>query len=220
MYEKAGAIASAAAGIGLPGSMWALDHSGWVIPTWVYVTVGTVSVALIVLALILSAHMASNWARSKGFDLRPVRVPLHAAARNAYETLEKLEQERGDFEKQAMEPVEHLELIFPLIEDQARFTALYEQQRDLAERLASLKGRLLYGIGSTLPARTSSIISRVSSSEPTIEPPMEMARNGNIGSGMLMAPPNRPTMMTFPPRRTAWLANAKDFSEPTKSTTA
>jgi|GraSoiStandDraft_40_1057318.scaffolds.fasta_scaffold204824_1 hypothetical protein len=91
MYEKAGAIASAAAGIGLPGSMWALDHSGWVIPTWVYVTVGTVSVALIVLALILSAHMASNWARSKGFDLRPVRVPLHVAARHAYETLEKLD---------------------------------------------------------------------------------------------------------------------------------
>ncbi len=49
---------------------------------------------------------------------------------------------------------------------------------------------------------------------------MEIVRKGNIGIGMLMAPPNRPTMITLPPRRTAWLAKANDFSEPTKSTTA
>ena len=41
-----------------------------------------------------------------------------------------------------------------------------------------------------------------------------------MGSGIAIAPPNRPTMITLPPRRTAWLAKAKLFSEPTKSTTA
>src|SRR5450631_4176025 len=75
--------------------------------------------------------------------------------------------------------------------------------------LAALKGRLLNGIGSTLPAFTSSIISLVSPSEPVIEPPMEIVRNGNMGSGIDIDPPNRPTMITLPPRRTHWLAKAK-----------
>lgn len=45
------------------------------------------------------------------------------------------------FEQNATEPIEHLARIFPLLEDEARFLNLYAQQRDLAERLASLKGR-------------------------------------------------------------------------------
>ena len=49
---------------------------------------------------------------------------------------------------------------------------------------------------------------------------MEIVRKGNIGNGIDIAPPNRPTMITLPPRRTACEANANVFSEPTKSTTA
>ncbi len=58
--------------------------------------------------------------------------------------LDKLAKElgdgRGDLDKQALDPLDALDRIFPLIEDQSRFEELYRQQRDLAERLASLKG--------------------------------------------------------------------------------
>src|SRR6185312_14329599 len=79
-------------------------------------------------------------------------------------------------------------------------------RRSFSVLFASESGRFWYGIGSTLPARTSSIISLVSFSEPTIEPPMEMVRKGNIGSGSCIWPPNRPTMMILPPRRTVFIA--------------
>jgi hypothetical protein len=39
-----------------------------------------------------------------------------------------------------MEPLEKLEAVVPLSRDEARFVRLYAQQRDLADRLASLKG--------------------------------------------------------------------------------
>jgi len=45
------------------------------------------------------------------------------------------------FEEEATEPIEHLAKIYPLLEDEVRFLNIYGQQRDLAERLASLKGR-------------------------------------------------------------------------------
>lgn len=45
------------------------------------------------------------------------------------------------FEEEASEPIEHLAKIYPLLEDEVRFLNLYAQQRDLSERLASLKGR-------------------------------------------------------------------------------
>ncbi|HPD30128.1 MAG TPA: hypothetical protein PLL20_09050 [Phycisphaerae bacterium] len=48
---------------------------------------------------------------------------------------------KQDFEERATEPIEHLAKIFPLLEDEARYLNLYARQRDLAERLASLKGR-------------------------------------------------------------------------------
>ena len=55
--------------------------------------------------------------------------------------LERLRGKKDDFEREAMQPLDQLESIYPLIEDQARFTALYLRQRELAERLASLKDR-------------------------------------------------------------------------------
>lgn len=54
---------------------------------------------------------------------------------------EMLDQKRDEFNEQVIEPLEHLAKIFPLIEDQSRFVQLYLRQRDLAERLVSLKGR-------------------------------------------------------------------------------
>jgi len=48
---------------------------------------------------------------------------------------------RERFAQEAIAPIDRLAEVFPLLEDQARFTALYGRQRDLAERLASLEGR-------------------------------------------------------------------------------
>jgi hypothetical protein len=48
---------------------------------------------------------------------------------------------RGEFQEETTTPIEHLAKIFPLIEDEARFLELYNRQRDLAERMASLKGQ-------------------------------------------------------------------------------
>ena len=48
---------------------------------------------------------------------------------------------KKEFEKEVTEPLEHLAKILPLLQDEARFLTLYGQQKDLAERLASLKGR-------------------------------------------------------------------------------
>jgi len=44
------------------------------------------------------------------------------------------------FNQEATEPLEHLALIFPLLEDESRFVILTMRQRDLAERMAALKG--------------------------------------------------------------------------------
>jgi len=53
----------------------------------------------------------------------------------------RLAGQRHEFAQLAMEPLEHLETVFPLLVDQQRFTLLALQQKDLAERLAALKGR-------------------------------------------------------------------------------
>jgi hypothetical protein len=51
----------------------------------------------------------------------------------------KMTEQKKEFDEKAMDPLEHLAAIYPLLEDAARFTELYEKQKDLAERLASLK---------------------------------------------------------------------------------
>lgn len=52
----------------------------------------------------------------------------------------RLGGERSRFQAQAMEPLEHLEAVFPLLVAQSRFVALALRQKDLAERMAALKG--------------------------------------------------------------------------------
>jgi hypothetical protein len=64
-----------------------------------------------------------------------------ALARQLSKLHKRLATERDDFEKTAMLPLDLLTAVFPLMADQSRFTMLVLRQRDLAERLAALKGR-------------------------------------------------------------------------------
>jgi hypothetical protein len=60
-------------------------------------------------------------------------------AKGAMEELRKrLGAQRRQFQKEATEPLEHLEKVFPLKEDEARFVDLYQRQRDLEQRMNSL----------------------------------------------------------------------------------
>ncbi len=67
------------------------------------------------------------------------------SAKQASEALQKMRKklagQKREFEQNALEPLEHLARIYPLLEDMARFVELYQRQRDLADRLASLKGK-------------------------------------------------------------------------------
>lgn len=54
---------------------------------------------------------------------------------------QKLGQQAREFQQNATEPLEHLARIYALLEDEARFVELYQRQRDLEQRLASIKDR-------------------------------------------------------------------------------
>jgi hypothetical protein len=54
---------------------------------------------------------------------------------------ERLAGEKKEFEDKATEPLEHLAKIYPLMEDQAKYIQLYQRQRDLEERLSSMKDK-------------------------------------------------------------------------------
>jgi hypothetical protein len=53
----------------------------------------------------------------------------------------RLAARRQQFQAEALLPLEHLAKIYPLIEDQSRFVLLVLRQRDLADRLAAMKGQ-------------------------------------------------------------------------------
>jgi hypothetical protein len=54
---------------------------------------------------------------------------------------EKLGAERKKFDEAVSQPLDHFAKVFPLLEDQARFVELVAAQKDLAERLAAVKGK-------------------------------------------------------------------------------
>jgi len=54
---------------------------------------------------------------------------------------EDLAGEKKQLKSKVTEPLEHLEQIYPLIEDQAKFVVLVQRQRALAERLTTWKGQ-------------------------------------------------------------------------------
>lgn len=62
-------------------------------------------------------------------------------ARQLEELAARLASGREQFDQSAMAPLEHLEALFPLMADESRSVMLVLRQMDLAERLASLKGR-------------------------------------------------------------------------------
>jgi cell division septum initiation protein DivIVA len=63
-----------------------------------------------------------------------------AAAQRLAELARRLSGGRKELRDKALAPIEHLALVYPLFEDQARFVQLYLRQRDLAERTTALKG--------------------------------------------------------------------------------
>lgn len=63
------------------------------------------------------------------------------AAQKLAELARQLGMDREAFEKKALVPMDLLAAVFPLLVDQRRFVALALHQQDLAERLASLRGR-------------------------------------------------------------------------------
>ncbi len=67
-------------------------------------------------------------------------LPAGVGAAEAKGLAEKLGKKREEFKKEVDEPLEHLAKIFPVKEDEAEFVAVYERQRDLADRMASLEG--------------------------------------------------------------------------------
>jgi hypothetical protein len=70
------------------------------------------------------------------------KAPLSAGAmaEALNQLMEQLNRERGELEREAIEPLEHMASILPLLEDANRFVILYQRQRSLADRLLSLKG--------------------------------------------------------------------------------
>ena len=57
------------------------------------------------------------------------------------ELAKRLAKERGEYRKNVSAPLEYLEAVLPLLADQSRFTMIVLWQRDLAERMATLKGK-------------------------------------------------------------------------------
>lgn len=81
-----------------------------------------------------AAQDADKLAKSKGMSGGKLSDELRKMTK-------KLGGQKKEFQEEATEPLEHLASIYPLMEDQALFTVIYQRQRDLAERLAALKGK-------------------------------------------------------------------------------
>lgn len=66
--------------------------------------------------------------------------PTAGEAKEGLEAIRKFcEGSRAEYDEQAVEPLEYMAKVFPLIRDEARFVELYRRQLDLADRLESLR---------------------------------------------------------------------------------
>jgi hypothetical protein len=83
--------------------------------------------------------------RSHASDLDQLASRSALSGKDMEKGLDDLQREstaeEEEFNRKALAHIEQLESLFPLIEDAARFVELVREQKDLAERLASLKGR-------------------------------------------------------------------------------
>lgn len=69
-------------------------------------------------------------------------APTNSEAREGLEVLKKfLKQNKEEYEENTTEPLEYLAKVYPLKEDEERFTALYQRQKELADRLESLRDK-------------------------------------------------------------------------------
>jgi hypothetical protein len=57
------------------------------------------------------------------------------------ELADALKEKREQLDNEVLDPLEKLQAVLPLMRDEQKFVSLYLRQRELAERLASLKGR-------------------------------------------------------------------------------
>lgn len=68
------------------------------------------------------------------------KLPAGDAAKTLADIRRQIGNQRGEYASEVAAPLEYLSAIYPLIEDQARFVELYQRQRDLAQRLETVKG--------------------------------------------------------------------------------
>ncbi len=67
--------------------------------------------------------------------------PTAGEAKEGLEAIRKFTQgEKEQYEAQTTKPLEYLAKVYRLMQDEARFTALYKRQLELADRLESLRG--------------------------------------------------------------------------------
>jgi len=77
---------------------------------------------------------AEELAANEGADRAEMEKQLEEMAK-------KLREDRERLESEVLDPLEKLEAVIPLARDEAKFVQMYLRQRDLADRLASLKGQ-------------------------------------------------------------------------------
>lgn len=68
------------------------------------------------------------------------KLPAGDAAKTLADIRRHIGNQRGEYASEVTAPLEHIIAIYPLIEDQARFVEIYQRQRDLAQRLETIKG--------------------------------------------------------------------------------
>ncbi len=81
--------------------------------------------------------------RKAGEETKNASTQPSLAVAGALDELKKIQEQLGtckaEYDQKVTAPLEHLAKILPLIQDQARYLDLYYQQKDLAQRLTSLK---------------------------------------------------------------------------------
>jgi len=87
----------------------------------------------------LAKALEESSKQCKGMAGQP-KLSTEDARKKLDEMKKALKRNREQFDEEAMKPMEHLAKVFPLMEDEGRFVALYQRQRDLAERMESLRG--------------------------------------------------------------------------------
>jgi hypothetical protein len=88
----------------------------------------------------MTRKLDESAAEAEGLAREPKLSP-EAVAKALEKMRDRLNSERKQLEKEALDPLEHLAAVYPLLEDASRFVILYQRQKALADRLESLKGK-------------------------------------------------------------------------------